>query len=116
MSLKGKLDRLGAPGPGTDVLAGLRRKMAEILDEPAPVPRPPADPSRTLLPFVREPTENGMLHRRKVALARSHHVGRIPVDAARAAQGELLALLALDASLGVCSPERALFLDTETTG
>jgi uncharacterized protein YprB with RNaseH-like and TPR domain len=122
MSLKGKLDRLGAPAaavsPGRpDVLASLRAKMAEILDAPPPVPRPPADPSTgTLLPFERVPTPAGMLHRRRVGLPRSHHVGRVPVDAAAAAQGELLALLALDTKLRTCRPERALFLDTETTG
>ena len=127
MSLKGKLDRLGAPAPGaapagarpgadSDVLAALRRKMAEILSQPAPVPRPPADPSRTLLTFTPEETRAGMLHRRRVTLPRSFRVGRAPVDAAASAQSELLALLALDASLGGCRAPRALYLDTETTG
>jgi uncharacterized protein len=127
MSFKDKLDRLSAParsapdgGPGapdrSDVLGALRRKMAEILAEPPAAPRPPADPSRTLLPFVREPTAAGMLHRRRLSLPRSHRVGRMPVDAAAGAQAELLALLALDAKLGACRPARALYLDTETTG
>jgi hypothetical protein len=127
MSFKDKLERLGAPSLGTpaggtsppertDVLGALRRKMAEILAVPAPPPRPPADPSHTLLPFERVPTAAGMLHRRRLSLPRSHHVGRIPVDAAAGAQGELLALLALDTRLSACRPSRALYLDTETTG
>lgn len=127
MSFKDKLERLGVPPSGatpgppasperTDVLAALRRKMAEILEQPAPTPRPPADPSRTALPFTREETPSGMLHRRRVLLPRSFHVGRVPVDAAFSAAPELLALLALDVSLGACKTPRALFLDTETTG
>jgi len=127
MSLKGKLDRLGTPAksgapaePGGaaegDVLAVLRRKLADILVQPPPARRPPADPSRTLLPFTREETQRGVLHRRRVTLPRSSRVGRVPVDAAASARGELLALLALDASLGACRAHGALYLDTETTG
>lgn len=122
MSLKDKLARLpppkGALGAAdrSDVLAALREKMAEILDQPLPVPRPPADPSGGLLPFVAEPRDGGMLYRRRLTLPPSHHVGRIPVDAAAAARSELLALLALDASLEGRDLGRALFLDTETTG
>ena len=40
----------------------------------------------------------------------------MPVDAAASARSELIALLALDPRLSGCSFERALFLDTETTG
>lgn len=127
MSFKDKLDRLGkapAAAPAerppiaerNDVLAGLRRKMAEILEQAPPVARPPADPSRTALPFTREATPAGMLHRRRLVLPRSFHVGRVPVDAAFSAAPELLALLALDVTLGACRTPRALFLDTETTG
>jgi uncharacterized protein YprB with RNaseH-like and TPR domain len=127
MAFKDKLDRLGAPlasgaprgeadAERHDVLAALRRKMAEILHQPAPTPRAPADPSRTSLPFTRETTRAGVLHRRRLVLPRSHHVGRVPVDAAFAAEAELLALLALDVGLGRCRMPRALFLDTETTG
>jgi len=126
MAFKDKLDRLGSRAPTAksdttppkrdDVLAELRRKMEQILDRPGPLPRPPADPSRTMLPFTREDTAAGLLHRRRLTLPRSHHVGRVPVDAAAAATAELLALLALDAGLSRCRPTRALFLDTETTG
>jgi len=123
MSLKDKLARLPGPRPaaagaGTrdELLAGLREKMAEILDHPAPLPRAAADPSAGLLPFLPEPREGGVLYRRRLTLAPSHHVGRIPVDAATAVSAELIALLALDTTLGACDPRRALFLDTETTG
>jgi len=127
MPFKDKLERLGPPvtagagsgpeaAPRSDVLAELRRKMATLLEHPPLAPRPPADPSRTALPFAREERPGGVLHRRKLSLPRSHHVGRIPVDAAAAASPELLALLALDTALGPCRLERALFLDTETTG
>ncbi|HVR21644.1 MAG TPA: ribonuclease H-like domain-containing protein [Polyangiaceae bacterium] len=99
-----------------DVLATLRERMAEILGRPGPEPFVPADPSGGLLPFFREAREGGDLYRRSLSLAPSHAVGRIPVDAARGASAELLALLALDTRLSGIRAERLLFLDTETTG
>jgi uncharacterized protein len=122
MSFKDKLARLAAPKAAvapsdrSEILAVLRDKMAQILDQPAPLPRPRADPSAGLLPFVAEEREGGVLYRRRLTLPPSHHVGRIPVDAARAARPELLALLALDATLEGRDLGRVLFLDTETTG
>jgi uncharacterized protein len=98
------------------VLEALRERMAEILGRAVPAPRPPADPSRTDLPFVREETDFGPIYRSCQRLMPSHHVGRIPADAAAAASAEMLALLALDPKLGDCDPSGALFLDTETTG
>jgi hypothetical protein len=108
-----------APPPALNeraqVLADLRRKIAALTG--APPPRPVrAEPHRTTLPFVREEGERGVLYRRLERLPRSHHVGRIPVDAALGASSEILALLALDPALSGCSFRRALFLDTETTG
>lgn len=122
MDFRRKLDLLGPPkaaentGDRATVLEELRRKMGEILERDFGSPRPPADPSLTLLPFAREHGEAGVVYRRYHALARSHHVGRIPVDAAASSRPELLAMLALDPSLARCDPTRALFLDTETTG
>ena len=98
-----------------EILSELRRKMAEVLGRPV-APRPLADPSATRLPFAPMETRSGLVYRRLERLAPSHHVGRIPVDAAAAASAELLALLALDPSLAGVRFERALFLDTETTG
>src|SRR5262249_29903915 len=99
-----------------DVLASLRERMAEILGRPGPEPFVPADPSGGELPFFAEERAGGMLYRRSVTLAPSHVVGRIPVDSARDASGELLALLSLDTRFSAVRPERLLFLDTETTG
>jgi uncharacterized protein len=106
------------PAAPAHVLDTLRAKMAEILERPRyqEPPRPPADPSETLLPFVRQETPNGPLYRRHSVLPPSHHVGRIPVDSAAASRSELLALLALDPRLSGLDFGRALFLDTETTG
>lgn len=103
---------------GPSIIDQLRAKMAEILERPAysEPPRPPADPTETLLPFVREETASGPIYRRHSVLPPSHHVGRIPVDAAHASRSELLALLALDPGLSRCEIGRALFFDTETTG
>ena len=107
-----------APAAATGLLDQLRLKMAEILERPRfhTPPRPPADPTETLLPFARVETANGPLYRRHSVLPRSHHVGRIPVDSAYASRPELLALLALDPRLAASSVGRALFIDTETTG
>jgi uncharacterized protein YprB with RNaseH-like and TPR domain len=121
VSLKRRLEHLGAPSvprppDKADVLAALRERMSEILGRPPPEPRAPADPSGGQLPFFREERAAGALYRRSIALAPSHTVGRIPVDAARGASPELLALLALDTRLAAVRPERLLFLDTETTG
>ncbi|HEY6080984.1 MAG TPA: ribonuclease H-like domain-containing protein [Polyangiaceae bacterium] len=101
-----------------NLLDELRAKMAEILERPqfSEPPRPPADPSQTALPFTREETPEGPLYRRHVVLPPSHHVGRMPVDAAIDSRPELLALLALDPSLAAVDFSKALFFDTETTG
>ncbi len=109
---------VAAPEPSRDMIDQLRAKMAEILERPKfqAAPRPPADPTETILPFVREETPNGPLYRRHSILPPSHHVGRIPVDSAYHSRPELLALLALDPSLSGVPVHGALFFDTETTG
>src|SRR5687767_686510 len=83
------------PPPASGIIEQLRAKMAEILEraplEPAyPAPRVGADPSQTSLPFTREESVDGPLYRRHVILPPSHHVGRIPVDAAFSSRPELL--------------------------
>lgn len=103
------------PESREDTLERLRQRMAALLGQ-TPAPRPRPDPSLTTLPFVKEETPHGELFRRCERLAPSHHVGRMPVDAARAAETNMLALLALDPKLANCSLDRVLFLDTETTG
>lgn len=94
----------------------LRARMTEILGRPIEPPRPPADPSRTLLPFVARESEHGVTHHRLERMPRSYRVGRMSVDAAIGASQQMLALLALDASLAGVSLRRALYVDTETTG
>jgi hypothetical protein len=127
MGLDEKLARLGVPlstaertataaKPDRATIDALRQKMIEILGRPTLVPRPPADPSATLLPFARVEAEHGLLYRRLDRLAPSHHVGRMPVEAAASARAELLALLALDPGLASCDVRGAVFVDTETTG
>jgi uncharacterized protein YprB with RNaseH-like and TPR domain len=136
MDFKAKLARLNRPGrpDGTGfrlveepssgavvadakeaVLAGLRRKMADILSK-LPEERPRIEPAIVELPFCVLETPSGPLHSRVERLAPSHHVGRIPVSAAVAARAEALALLSLDPRLATAEPSGALFLDTETTG
>ncbi|HEX3851505.1 MAG TPA: ribonuclease H-like domain-containing protein [Polyangiaceae bacterium] len=107
----------------SSTLAELREKMAEILENPGLVPRPRAehvDPDLgnfgMTLPFVREERVSGPLFRRHQLLAPSHHVGRMPVDAAADSRAELLGLLALDPRVSAANPRRALYFDTETTG
>jgi hypothetical protein len=131
LSLRAKLNRLappaaaaprlastpaGVPPDRTDALAALRARMAEIMGRPEPERRPPADPTLTDLPFARVETDFGPICQRIEVLGASHHVGRMPVEAAASAAPELLALLALDPRLTEVAPSGALYLDTETTG
>ena len=140
MDFKSKLATLGRPTsteaaqPALNVLPGaakagdkastlldLRQKMAQILAEPGLQPRSSLAPSKlqeigVLLPFQREERSLGPLFRRHQLLPPSHHVGRMPVDAAASSRAELLGLLALDPRISSVDPRRALYFDTETTG
>lgn len=120
MKFRDKLGRLPAPLPERAAetkpgLEELRARMAELLGEPLEErsPRLAEDPS---FPFVPFPTTEGTVHRLVATLRPSHHVGAIPVDAARDVSMEVLALLALEPRLATVRPEKVLFLDTETTG
>jgi uncharacterized protein len=137
MDFKSKLATLprAKPGPSDEpatspntatgrasTLAELRDKMAEILEagsapfvRPTPPPKDPNEP-HYVLPFEREELASGPLFRRHQTLPRSHHVGRMPVDAAASSRAELLGLLALDPRISGADPRRALYFDTETTG
>ena len=126
MDFKSKLATLAAPlavPERADTLAQLRSKMAEILQNPALMPgfsggasEAPSEPPPATLPFTREELASGPLYRRHQLLERSHHVGRMPVDAAASSSPELLGLLALDPRISASDPRKALFFDTETTG
>lgn len=142
MDFKSKLATLGAPSPTrvpsaqppppqtgssaperADTLAQLRAKMAAILQNPALRPNLDgstvlvvSEPPPSTLPFVREELASGPLYRRHHVLLPSHHVGRMPVDAAASSSPEILGLLALDPRISASDPRRALYFDTETTG
>lgn len=109
---------LEEPAPARpSTLDDLRRRMEAILARTrAEAPRPPPRVDVADLPFCVEETPAGPLHVRTVRLSGAHRVGRAPVTSARSASSELLALLALDPRLAKCELERALYLDTETTG
>lgn len=128
MSLRGRLSRLGggtpepvtpsAANPASDrdkVLADLRERMQAVLErhEKKSAPR---EVDTTELPFLTEETPFGTRHRRVMHLPASHRVGRLPTHAAKVADANLLALFALDPAIVGKHPERALYLDTETTG
>lgn len=130
MDFKRKLATLTRPAPSgsgsplsyekASTLLELRQKMADILAASGPGSRstepvePP--PLGALLPFQREERKSGPLFRRHQLLPPSHHVGRMPVDAAASSRAELLGLLALDPRISAVDPQRALYFDTETTG
>jgi len=103
-------------GSRVDALVALRAQMERILGrEPRPRPKR-VEPDIVELPFLRKETNSGPVFRRLERLRSSYHVGRMPVDAALGASAEALALLALDPALALVAPDRALYLDTETTG
>ncbi|MBS2016944.1 MAG: ribonuclease H-like domain-containing protein [Deltaproteobacteria bacterium] len=105
---------LAAAAPS--ILDDLRARMDAILAKHAEAPRHVPAVDVPELPFCVEETAQGPLHVRTLRLSGAHRVGRAPVTAARRASSELLALLALDPSLARADVERALYLDTETTG
>lgn len=123
MDLKKKLARLDGPTGQSPAdchrareLESLRDKMAAILGKETGAPRPPANPGETLLPFQPLETPSGSVHQRLDHLLPSHHVGRMPVDAARTADPNMLGLLALAPEIAEQDLQGALFVDTETTG
>ncbi len=95
----------------------LRARMARVLE------RTETTPERSLprvdhpdLPFLAEETDLGPVHVRARRLSAAHRVGHVGLGPAETAQAEVLALLALDPTLAAASAQRALYLDTETTG
>ncbi len=71
---------------------------------------------RGALPGQCRETEHGELHLIDEYLEPQHHHGRSPIAKALEVSTERLAQLALDPSLESIDLQRALFLDTETTG
>jgi len=111
-----------APAPseplaGPRLLEDLRARISRVLGR-APLDRHKAPPDVDFpeLPFVTEEGPLGPLHVRSRRLSAAHRVGTVHVGPASSASADVLALLALDASLAGCDPKGALYLDTETTG
>lgn len=71
---------------------------------------------RGALPGQRRDTEHGELHLIDEYLEPRHHHGRVPIAQALRVSTERLAQLALNPLLASVNLQRALFLDTETTG
>jgi hypothetical protein len=71
---------------------------------------------RGALPGQRRETEYGELHLIDAYLEPRHHHGRAPIAKALDVSTERLAQLALDPLLAEVDLQRAMFLDTETTG
>lgn len=65
---------------------------------------------------IPEPTAHGVLHATRRQYGPEHRHGRVPVRSALAARSEHVAALALDPALAEVPLDRALLLDTETTG
>jgi len=71
---------------------------------------------RGALPGQQQKTKHGEVHLIDEYLEPHHHHGRAPIARALRVSTERLAQLALDSSLCSVDLQRALFLDTETTG
>ncbi len=101
-------------------LEELRDRIARLIARDAsrepPAPARRREREAVELPFITEETPLGSLDRAVRPSPPGHRVGSVPLWSARTADPALLALLALDPALAGCSPERALYVDTETTG
>ena len=103
-------------------LAALRQKIASIIAREPKMRTEPRERYETSSSswiehaFVEEPQRLGPLYVCRKPTPAGHRVGHVPVWSARTAEAGLLALLALDPSLASVDLDRALYLDTETTG
>jgi len=123
VSFRDKLSRLSSPAswlepdlPRPEVIEALRRRIQLTLEHSGKAREPPRPVDDGDLPFETHATPMGPLHVREQRLSRAHRTGRAQLGPAFDASAELLALLALDPSIGKCPLRGALFLDTETTG
>lgn len=104
----------------------LKRKLSRLskLNDPPPTLFSPS-PDQALghttnppptWPFTVEPTDSGLLHRALTTFLPNAHHGRTALARALDATPRSVSTLALDSSLTHFDPQRALYLDTETTG
>lgn len=107
-----------APGASESrvLIATLREKIARIMAREPPAKPLAFNPASGELPFIELSTATGPLYVREIAWEAQHRVGRFPVSAAQRADATMLSLLSLDPSLASVDVQRALYLDTETTG
>jgi uncharacterized protein len=91
------------------------RRRPTVVTEP--VAERWVEPAVTRLEAFRaQPGPRGTAHVSERRHALGMRLGTVPLDAALDANPRLLARLGLDKALGACALERALYLDTETTG
>lgn len=118
-------ERANLTPPPRPSLDELRDRIAGILGKSAApaAPKPPlvrrdgSDAASWIEhAFVEEVTDAGTVYRARLASPAGQRVGAVPIAPARWADPALLALLALDPRLAECKLDRALYLDTETTG
>lgn len=112
----GRLDRLREARGAASVAAPPDAKPASAAtSSPAPGERW-VESVGTRLDFAVEPSDHGSLHVRRLAERPRHTIGRVPLGAALEADVRLLARLCLAPEVEGLPLERALFLDTETSG
>ena len=104
--LGGKADRIAQLRALISEVAARDRKRAPL--KVAPEPAKP--------PWHAQSTPHGELHVHERYLAPDHHHGRTPVGAGARARPAALCALLRDASFATLDLQRALYLDTETTG
>ena len=103
-------------GDKTERIAHLRALISEVAARdrkraPLPAAVEPAQP-----PWQTQETPHGVLHVHERYLEPDHHHGRAAVAAGLCTRPAALCALLRDASFGTLDLERALYLDTETTG
>lgn len=78
--------------------------------------RVPVDGPTGELPFTRQETPAGPLYVHRRGARPGQRIGKATIASAASSDPGMLALLALDPRIAGCDPQRALFIDTETTG
>lgn len=103
-----------------DPLTVVRAQLARLMGKSEPQEAqttPRREPEQFAeLPFCRVDTALGPIFQRKERMGLCRSVGQVDINLAQLADTDLLSLLALDPTLATCDIEKALFIDTETTG
>lgn len=99
-----------------DTLEELRGLIARAEARGRPVEGAGPSGPPASLPGQRVETRLGSVRLVDHFLDPDHHHGRVPIDGALTPDGEVVSMLALDPGLRGINWQRALYLDTETTG